>query len=167
MGLSTIQPVRLSGCSVWEYSGVGEIGLYASELLILIDNTVCWYQGTVRKLCLCSILEFLKKFNIILAWNLYLFFYLGALEPGAWVNSYSNAGWDSFLLQIRPEILEIGGTWWLLKLRQRGLKDSRSTYERVLPWLFHWACRAGTRDFWTALAALVGPVQNIFFLAIH
>ncbi len=29
------------------------------------------------------------------------------------------------------------------------------------------ACRAGTRDFGPALAALVGPVQNIFFLTEH
>ncbi len=32
----------------------------------------------------------------------------------------------------------------------------------VLPWLVRWACCAGTRDFCPALAALVGPVQNIF-----
>jgi hypothetical protein len=31
----------------------------------------------------------------------------------------------------------------------------------VLTWLVRWACRAGTRDFCSALAALVGPVQNI------
>ncbi len=30
-----------------------------------------------------------------------------------------------------------------------------------------WARRAGTRDFCSALAALVGSVQNIFFLSIH
>jgi hypothetical protein len=29
-------------------------------------------------------------------------------------------------------------------------------------WLLCWACRAGTRNFCSALAALVGPVQNIF-----
>ncbi len=34
----------------------------------------------------------------------------------------------------------------------------------VLPWLVRSACRAGTRDFCSALAALVGPVQNIVFL---
>ncbi len=28
----------------------------------------------------------------------------------------------------------------------------------VLSWLVRWACRAGTRDFGSALAALVGPV---------
>ncbi len=33
----------------------------------------------------------------------------------------------------------------------------------VLPWLVRWACHAGTRDFCSALAGLVGPVQNIFF----
>jgi hypothetical protein len=37
----------------------------------------------------------------------------------------------------------------------------------VLPGLVRWACRAGTRDFCSALTALVGPVQNIFFLTIH
>jgi hypothetical protein len=39
--------------------------------------------------------------------------------------------------------------------------------KEVLPWLVLWACHAGTRDFRSALAALVGPVQNIFFLAVH
>jgi hypothetical protein len=37
----------------------------------------------------------------------------------------------------------------------------------VLPWLIRWACRAGPRDFCPALAALVGPVRNIFFLTVH
>jgi hypothetical protein len=36
-----------------------------------------------------------------------------------------------------------------------------------LPWLVCWARHAGTRDFCSALAALVGPVQNICFLTIH
>jgi hypothetical protein len=30
----------------------------------------------------------------------------------------------------------------------------------VLPWLVRWACRASTRDFGSALAALVGLVEN-------
>ncbi len=30
----------------------------------------------------------------------------------------------------------------------------------VLPWFVRWACRAGTREFCSALAALVGPVQK-------
>jgi hypothetical protein len=37
----------------------------------------------------------------------------------------------------------------------------------VLPWLVCWASHAGTRDFCPALAALVGSIQNIFFLAVH
>ncbi len=37
----------------------------------------------------------------------------------------------------------------------------------VLPWLDRWSRLAGTGDFCPALAALLGPVQNIFFLAIH
>jgi hypothetical protein len=36
-----------------------------------------------------------------------------------------------------------------------------------LSWLVRWACPSGTRDFSSALAALVGPVQNIFFHAMH
>jgi hypothetical protein len=32
----------------------------------------------------------------------------------------------------------------------------------VPPWLVRWACCADTRDFSSALAALVGPGQNIF-----
>jgi hypothetical protein len=37
----------------------------------------------------------------------------------------------------------------------------------VLPWLLSWACRANTIDFCSALAPLVVPVQNIFFLTAH
>jgi hypothetical protein len=46
--------------------------------------------------------------------------------------------------------------------------DSKSTNERG-PSLVavRWACRAATRDLCPALAALVDPVQNIFFLAVH
>ncbi len=33
----------------------------------------------------------------------------------------------------------------------------------VLSWLVRWACRTGIRDFCSALAAVVGPVQNVFF----
>jgi hypothetical protein len=36
-----------------------------------------------------------------------------------------------------------------------------------VPLLVGWACRVGTRDFCSALAALIGAVQNIFFLAVH
>jgi hypothetical protein len=37
----------------------------------------------------------------------------------------------------------------------------------VLPWLVRRACRAGTRDFYPVLAALVGQVQKYFFITIH
>jgi hypothetical protein len=37
----------------------------------------------------------------------------------------------------------------------------------VLPWLVRWACRASTRDFCSALAALVGPVQKNFSPTVH
>jgi hypothetical protein len=37
----------------------------------------------------------------------------------------------------------------------------------VLPWFVYWTRRAGTKDFCSALAALVSPVQNICFLIVH
>ncbi len=39
--------------------------------------------------------------------------------------------------------------------------------KEVLPWLVRWACQAGTRDLYPALAALVSPVKNICFLIVH
>jgi hypothetical protein len=36
--------------------------------------------------------------------------------------------------------------------------DSRVQMKGILLWLVHWACHAGTSDFCSALAALVGPV---------
>jgi hypothetical protein len=41
------------------------------------------------------------------------------------------------------------------------------TYGVVIPWLVHWARCAGTKDFYSALDALVSPLQNIFFLTLH
>jgi hypothetical protein len=37
----------------------------------------------------------------------------------------------------------------------------------VLPWLGHWARRAGTKEFYPALIAFVSPVQNILFLTVN
>jgi hypothetical protein len=37
----------------------------------------------------------------------------------------------------------------------------------VLPWLVCWTRRAGTKDFSSASAALVSPVQNFQFLIVH
>jgi hypothetical protein len=46
--------------------------------------------------------------------------------------------------------------------------DSKSTNERgSFLSLVLWACRAGTRDFCSALAALAGQVHNISFLTVH
>jgi hypothetical protein len=44
----------------------------------------------------------------------------------------------------------------------------RGQMKGVLPWKVCWACRAGEIDFfYSALTALLGPVQNIFFLTVH
>ncbi len=57
-----------------------------------------------------------------------------------------------------------GKSWRRPERRER---THRVHMKVILPWLVRWACRAGTRNFCPALAALVGPVQHIFFLAIH
>ena len=57
--------------------------------------------------------------------------------------------------------------WPLLTVETEVNGDSKSTNERALYWLVRWACRAGTRDFCSVLAALVGPVQKIIFLTVH
>ncbi len=44
----------------------------------------------------------------------------------------------------------------------------REHMKGFLPWLVRWAGHAGTSDFCPApLAALVGPVQNIYFFPHH
>jgi hypothetical protein len=43
----------------------------------------------------------------------------------------------------------------------------RAQMKEVLSWLVRWACRAGTKDFCSAVAVLVDLVQNIFFLTVH
>ncbi len=47
--------------------------------------------------------------------------------------------------------------------------ESLSTNERgvLLPWLIRWALRAVKKYFYPDLAALVSPVQIIFFLTAH
>ncbi len=68
--------------------------------------------------------------------------------------------WATYELILSPERLERGGPRWPLKLRWMGTQ--RVQMKEVLPWLVRWACCSGTRDFSSALAALVGTVQNIF-----
>ncbi len=66
----------------------------------------------------------------------------------------------AFPVCVLPERLERGipADCW----KPRWMETQRVQMKGVLSWLVRWACRAGTRDFCSALAALVGPVQNIF-----
>ncbi len=59
--------------------------------------------------------------------------------------------------------------WPLLTVENEANGDSRSTWYKkgVLSGLVRWSCRAVARAFCPALAALVGSVQNIFFLAVN
>jgi hypothetical protein len=52
--------------------------------------------------------------------------------------------------------------WPLMPVETELNGDPKSTNERDPSLVVCWACRAGTRDFCSALAALVGPGQNIF-----
>jgi hypothetical protein len=47
--------------------------------------------------------------------------------------------------------------WPLLTVENEVNGDSRVQMKGVIPMLVPWACSAGTRDFCSALAALVGP----------
>ncbi len=49
---------------------------------------------------------------------------------------------------------------WLFNMRWMGTQ--RVQMKGVHFWLVRWACSAGTRDFCSAFAALVGQIQNIF-----
>jgi hypothetical protein len=69
--------------------------------------------------------------------------------------------------RLVPEILERGGPCRLSKLRPMGIQGVAVHMKGVRPWLVRWACRSRTRDFSPALAALVGPVKNIFYLIVH
>ncbi len=57
--------------------------------------------------------------------------------------------------------------WLLLTFETEVNGDSKRTNERSSFLVVRWACRAGTRDFCSALAAPVGPVQNIFVVTVH
>ena len=54
--------------------------------------------------------------------------------------------------------------WPMLTVETELNGDSKCTNERRPPLV---GCRAGTRDFCSALAALICPVQNICFLTAH
>ncbi len=47
------------------------------------------------------------------------------------------------------------------------METQRVQIKGVLLWLVRWGCAADTRDFCPAFAALVDPVQNLFFLTVH
>jgi hypothetical protein len=47
------------------------------------------------------------------------------------------------------------------------METQRVQMKGVLTWLVHWACRAGTKDICSSLAALVGSVENIVFLIVY
>jgi hypothetical protein len=65
---------------------------------------------------------------------------------------------NSFLKFVNVKTKETREGWPLLTVETEVNGDSRRTNERAISRLVDWACRAGTRDFCSALATLVGPV---------
>ena len=87
--------------------------------------------------------------------------------PGAGIgtiNSWKTAEANNFtgdcVAFSRVRHRKRAGPCWLLKLREMGTQGVQM--KGVLPCLARWARCAGTRDFCPALAALFGPVLNIF-----
>jgi hypothetical protein len=70
---------------------------------------------------------------------------------------------------VGVETRETREGWPLLTVETEvnGEGTQRGQMKGVLFGLVYWACRAGTRDFCSALAALVGPAQTISFLSVH
>jgi hypothetical protein len=104
--------------------------------------------------CLFTCLNFFLEINFL---STYVFLsYTGRDCSGRWRSS----------LAMRSRETREGGPLLTFEIEENGhwgLKEY-STNEGVLPWWVSWACRAGTRDVCSALAAPVGLIQNIFFL---
>jgi hypothetical protein len=72
--------------------------------------------------------------------------------------------WSRSLLDAR----EAREGWPLLTVETEVNGDSNERVLGFLPWLVRWSCRAMTvQEIYSALAALVGQLENIFFLTVH
>ncbi len=74
---------------------------------------------------------------------------------GGWL-----AGWMIVSNQTREG-------WTLLTVKTEANGNSKRTNEKGPSLIGSLSWRAGTIDFCSALAALVGPGQNMFFLTVH
>jgi hypothetical protein len=68
-------------------------------------------------------------------------------------------------VSFMPKAEAVSGDYWegwsLPTVETEVNGDSKSTNKGVLSWFVRWACLAGTRDIFSALAALIGPVDTI------
>ncbi len=87
------------------------------------------------------------------------------------LNEPTKKGSLSYVLHESPfasvSTRETRERWPLLTVETKALGDFWRTNERVLPWLVRWARRAGTRDFYPAMAVLVSLEQNNIFLTAN
>jgi hypothetical protein len=79
--------------------------------------------------------------------------------------------WFTYIMEIQElcqrDQRRVGPCW---RLKMGWMGTQREQMKGALSWLVRlarWAPRAGTRDFYPALAALVSPAQNIIFLAVY
>jgi hypothetical protein len=69
------------------------------------------------------------------------------------------------LIQVKHRVNREG--WPLLTVKMEVNGDSKSTNERGPSLVGSLGSSCRTRDFYPVLAAVVSPVQNILFLAVH
>jgi hypothetical protein len=133
---------------------VGTIGKWLLPYVHKVSQTA-WTQMDASKFCIAMLYS--KPYLMVLLIDTFCTTKLESKNPALPLPYFSDTGIN--LPWPIAERLERGGPCWLLKLMWRGTQ--RVQLIRVIPWLVLWGGRPGTRGFCSALAALVGPVQNI------
>ncbi len=124
---------------------------YCIQLFYHKKSSIQFFMKYILFLLYFSILSSVFRLIIDL-FNIHRFRAPSYFCPGNWMKHNNLIR----CLQLwKPERQERSGPCCLLKLGEWGLKEFK--------WLVRWACCASTKDFWSVLAALVGPRQNIFF----
>ncbi len=122
---------------------------------------ICWYLNHFKKAAVPSV-HFSWPYPLIYHSWAFIFSFLFIIRPfyRSLTSIFSQQSFVDPILGYTERQTGEGGPCWLLKLRWMGTQGLQM--KGVLPWLVCWACLAGSRDFCSSLAALVGPVKNIF-----
>jgi hypothetical protein len=137
--------------------------IFSPFLLLDLMQFTTWTRGLFHPMTIqywghYSSFVLVQKTTIL---NMYLGTMIGKIQRSRGVAPTCHS--TTFTPVSKVRLREITERWPLLTVETEvnGV-SAGSTNERVLPWLVRWACRAGTRDFCPALAALVSPIQDIF-----